>query len=61
MSLLKSFVRSYLEKISQKQLKKFEIMASRKTHFTRDNPDLNPTPVVDNPNLISRKCKKEES
>ena len=36
-------------------------MASRKTHFSRANLDPNPTLVVDNPNLISRKSKKEES
>jgi len=44
-----------------KTIKNFEILASRKTHSNRANPDPNPPLVVDNPNLISRKFKKEES
>ena len=34
-------------------------LASRK--YTRANPDPNPTPVGDNPNLISRRLKRQES
>lgn len=34
-------------------------LASRK--YTRANPDPNTTPIVDNPNLISRRLKKKES
>jgi len=48
-------------KNSTKTIKTFEILASRKTYFTRANPDPSPSQVVDNPNLISRKSKKEES
>jgi len=58
LSLLKSFVRSYLEKNLTKTINFFEIMASKKTHFTMANPDPNLAPVVDNPTLISRKSKK---
>lgn len=36
-------------------------MASRRTHYTRANPDPNLAQVFDNPNPISRKSKKEES
>jgi len=36
-------------------------LASRRTHYTRANPDSNPALVFNNPNLISRKSKKEES
>jgi len=44
-----------------KTIKIFEILASRKTQFTRANPDPKLAPIVDNPNLISRKSNKEES
>jgi len=36
-------------------------LALRRTHHTRANPDPNSAPVVDNPNLISRRPKREES
>ena len=36
-------------------------MASRRTHYTRANPYPTPTPIVDNPNLISRRSKIQES
>ena len=36
-------------------------MSSRRTHYTRASPDPNHPPVVDNPDLISRKNEKEES
>jgi len=42
--------------MKRKQFKKnYEIPALRKAHYTRANPDPNPPPVFDNPNLISRK------
>ena len=36
-------------------------MASRRTHYTMANLDPNPAPVVDNPNLISRRSKRQEN
>jgi len=35
-------------------------LASRRTHYTKANPNPNAAPVVDNPNLISRRPKREE-
>ena len=36
-------------------------MASRRTDYTRANPDPNPSQVFDNPNLISRISRRQES
>ena len=36
-------------------------MASRRVYYTRSNPDLEPTIIVDNPDRILKKNKKIES
>ena len=59
---------SPLKSISTKVLKfklnnilKVIILATRKTHYTRANPDPNLVVIVDDPDMTVRKSKKEES
>ena len=50
----------YLKKKNQKETLLGKL-ASERTRYTRSNPDPNPPPVFDNPNLIPRILRREGS